>query len=348
MSRLGVDNTKGILREGWFSKVDDYAISGGWALKGKLLVVGDASGGLFGFEGKSGKKIWAHSSTHEHGLLAVSIHPNGNRIATSGQDGQVRVWNAKDGQLIHTIALGRGWVDNVAWAPDGRWLAASIFRSLHIFDEDGNAVWETTEHPSTVSAISWSSGNEIATACYGQVAFFKIPTGELHQKLEWKGSLVSMVLSPSGDIVACGSQDNSVHFWRRSSGDDSMMSGYPCKPSALAFDETGTLLATSGAESVTVWSFEGNGPEGTHPGVLELHVEPITSLAFARQGSRLASGARDGAVAIWSLKSNGEGGIVGAGLVGKGISKLIWRPDDRAIAALDTEGGISVFRVAQL
>ena len=57
MSRLGVDNTKGILREGWFSKVDDYAISGGWALKGKLLVVGDASGGLFGFEGKSGKKI---------------------------------------------------------------------------------------------------------------------------------------------------------------------------------------------------------------------------------------------------------------------------------------------------
>ena len=45
MSRLGVDNTKGILRQGWFSTVDDYAISGGWALRGKLLVVGDTQAG---------------------------------------------------------------------------------------------------------------------------------------------------------------------------------------------------------------------------------------------------------------------------------------------------------------
>ena len=32
-----------------------------------------------------------------------------------------------------------------------------------------------------------------------------------------------------------------------------MMSGYPSKPSTLAFDETGTLLATGGSEIVTVW-----------------------------------------------------------------------------------------------
>ena len=55
-----------------------------------------------------------------------------------------------------------------------------------------------------------------------------------------------MVLSPDGGIVACGSQDNSVHFWRRSTGQDSEMFGYPGKPSALAFDDTGTLLATGG------------------------------------------------------------------------------------------------------
>ena len=69
------------------------------------------------------------------------------------------------------------------------------------------------------------------------------------------GIIVSLELSQDGDIVACGSQDNTVHFWRRSSGQDSMMSGYPGKPSSLAFDSTGKLLATSGSSVITVWSF---------------------------------------------------------------------------------------------
>merc|ERR1711991_803748 len=56
---------------------------------------------------------------------------------------------------------------------------------------------------------------KLATACYGRVSFFEAASGKLSQKLEWQGSLVSMVLSPDGDIVACGSQDNTVHFWRK-------------------------------------------------------------------------------------------------------------------------------------
>ena len=55
-----------------------------------------------------------------------------------------------------------------------------------------------------------------------------------------------MVLSPNSDIVVCGSQDNTIHFWRRSTEQDSMMSGYPLKPSALSFDETRKLLGHRG------------------------------------------------------------------------------------------------------
>ena len=90
--------------------------------------------------------------------------------------------------------------------------------------------------------------------------------------------------------MACGSQDNTVHFWRRSTEEDSMMSGYPVKPSALAFDDSGALLATGGGEAVTVWSFHGRGPEGTTPGVLEFHAQPVTTLSFAPGAMLLASG----------------------------------------------------------
>ena len=123
------------------------------------------------------------------------------------------------------------------------------------------------------------------------------------------------------------------------------MSGYPGKPAVLAFDEAGMLMATSGGESITVWCFEGDGPEGTRPGVLKLHVQMITALAFTRRGRRLASGSRDGGVAVWDVRADGEGLVVAAALVDEVISALAWRPDGRGLAALDAKGGVTVWRV---
>jgi WD40 repeat protein len=345
MSDLKVDRPKGVLRRGWSTTVGDYAIAGGWSSRGEALVVGDAAGGVYAFDGKSGATVWSRSGAHEGGLLSVAIDPRRPAFATAGQDGRVLVWSVGEGQVSHTIEVGRDWVEHIAWSPDGRWLAASCSRQVHVYGPDGAEVWRSDDHPSTVSAIAWSTTGELATACYGRASFFNGSTGELQQKLEWKGSLVSMVLSPDGDVVACGSQDNSVHFWRRSTEEDSMMAGYPSKPSALAFDDTGTLLATSGGEMVTVWSFQGGGPEGTRPGVLEVHVDSVTTLAFARGGMRLASGARDGCVVVWSLRKNGEGIPAGLALVADVVARVCWRPDGRALAALDRRGGVTTWRV---
>ena len=347
MSDVSTDKQTGVLRRGWSSSVGDYAIAGGWTLHGEALVVGDAAGGVYAFDGESGESAWARQDVHDGGVLAMAIHPNGSAFATAGQDGRVLVWGIADGQVKHAIDVGSGWVENVAWSPDGQWLAASCYRQIRAYGAaDGGEVWRSDDHPSTVSSIAWSSTGELATACYGRVTFFDASTGEPRQKLEWKGSLVSMVLSPDGEIVACGSQDNSVHFWRRSTEQDAMMSGYPGKPSALAFDDTGTLLATGGSDAVTVWSFQGGGPEGTQPGVLEYHVQPVTTLAFARRGLRLASASRDGTVVVWSLQRDGEGRPIGASVLAGTGAELYWRPDGCGLAALDSRGGVTVWSIA--
>ena len=346
MSDLNVDGPGGVLRPGWSARVDDYAIAGAWTARGEALVVGDAAGGVHAFDGTSGRTIWAQRGVHEGGMLALAVHPDRLAFATAGQDGRVLVWSAAEGRVSTAIDVGSGWVENVAWSPDGKRLAASCSRQVHVYGAAGARIWRSDDHPSTVSAIAWSGAGELATACYGRVTFFDASTGEPRQKLEWIGSLVSMVLSPDGDIVACGSQDNSVHFWRRSTEQDSMMSGYPGKPSALAFDDTGTLLATGGGEAVTVWSFQGRGPEGTEPGVLEHHAEAVTTLSFARRGMRLASGGRDGGVVVWSLGRDGQGDAIGAAPVADVVGGLYWRPDGRALAALDAQGGATVWRVS--
>ena len=334
---------RGMFHEGWSAEVDDYAIVCGWALKGKLFIVGDVVGGLYGFEGDTGKLIWKKDEAHSGGLLAMSIHPNGEIFATSGQDGIVRILNCNNGEEIKAIKLGKGWVEHLSWSNGGLYLAIAFSKKVYVFNQDGNEQWVSEEHPSTVSAISWSNKNELATACYGRVTFFDVANKKTNQKLEWQGSLVSMQLSPDGDIVACGSQDNSVHFWRRSTGLDAEMTGYPGKPSHLSFDDSGMLLATSGSERITVWSFSGNGPEGTMPGELCHHTEPISSLAFSNKGLLVASGSRDGSVVASFLKNDGNGDPVGAAFAGDLVGDIAWRPDDCALAAINAKGVVTVW-----
>lgn len=344
MSNLKVFKPQGMLHEGWSAQVDDYAMACGWVHNGEALLVADVTGGLYLFNGLTGQINWKINDIHQAGLLSVAIHPSKAVFATAGQNGCLTIWNSEKYDVVKSIELGGGWVEHLHWSPDGQYLAVSMSRYAYVFDIDGEEKWRSSEHTSTVSAIAWSSSSELATASYGQVTFFDVTQGAINQKLEWQGSLVSMVLSPDGDVVACGSQDNSVHFWRRSTGNDAEMTGYPGKPSQLAFDQTGIFLATGGSEQITVWSFQGDGPEGTLPGQLLLHAEPISSLSFANHGPLLASGARDGSVLVWFLDKYGDGNPLGGVFVGERISCIAWKPDDNAIATVNAGGGVGVYK----
>ncbi|MEO1273091.1 MAG: WD40 repeat domain-containing protein, partial [Myxococcota bacterium] len=162
MFGLSAKRPGGVLRRGWSAAVDEYAIAGGWLLRSEMLMVCDAVGGVYAFDGKSGAPKWSQRTVHEDGVLAVAVRPHGTMFATAGQDGRVLIWGA-DGQIRQSIHVDKGWVDNVAWSPDGQWLAASCSRQVYVYGVDGVEVWRSDTHPSTVSALAWSSAKELAT-----------------------------------------------------------------------------------------------------------------------------------------------------------------------------------------
>jgi WD40 repeat protein len=342
MSGLKPKPSQGLLRRRWQHRVGDYAVAVGWQANGRRLFVGDAAGLVSAFDAADGRLDWC-AEAHAGGLLDLAPWPGGARLASAGQDGWARLWDADSGHQVAELPGDAAWVEHLAWSPDGRRLASSAGKQLRLWSPDGTSVHRCEPEPSTISAVAWAGNDEIVSAGYGRVAFRCAADGRVTETLSWQGSLISLALSTDGAIVACGSQDRTVHFWRRSNGEDSMMSGYPVKPAALAFDATGTLLATGGAEYVTVWSFAGDGPEGTEPGLLDCHARPVTALVFAPGSRRLASAAKDGSLLIWDLAADGNGTLVGAALGDGAIEAIAWHPDGGAVAAIDAAGGVAVW-----
>jgi WD40 repeat protein len=297
---------------------------------------------------------------HEGGVLALAAHPSRPRVASAGADGRACLWDLGDDHSDGCDPGGRtapeplaelpgdaAWVEHIAWSPSGTRLASASGRIVRLWDADGMPLARSETHASAVSGLAWCGEDEVASACYGRVAFLDATTAEVRESLAWKGSLISLCVSPNGAIVACGSQDRTVHFWRRASGEDSMMSGYPAKPAALAFDHRSRLLATSGADYVTVWSFAGTGPEGSRPGLLDAHEGQVSALAFAHRGTRLASADRVGLVLLWDLDDRGEGRPIGAAPATAAVETLAWHPGDRSLAAADAAGGVSLWTIAE-
>ena len=65
------NTTPKILRSGWKAYVNDYAISGGWNFNGEALIICDAAGGIYVFDGTSGKMKWSQGQVHEGGILST-------------------------------------------------------------------------------------------------------------------------------------------------------------------------------------------------------------------------------------------------------------------------------------
>jgi WD40 repeat protein len=238
----------------------DYVTALEVARDGTICVVGLGDGRVIGVDLWTGRELFAVSA-HEGGVLGVNISPDGERVATCGQDTVAKLWTREGAFQRELPCGGSAWVDHVVWAPAGGRLATAAGRSVRVWTEHGEPLVECEPLASSVTGLAWrSDGTGLAACCYGGVHILPFVPGAKTRHLEWKGSLISLAWSPDAKIIACGSQDTSIHFWRLASGQDSTMSGYRFKPKALAWDSESKLLATSGDSAITVWDFAARAP----------------------------------------------------------------------------------------
>jgi len=333
----------------WHGKLDDFNTSLAWSPDGTRLAAGSVSGQVAIYDVAAGKALHVLEKAHEDGCDAVAWRPDSNALATAGRDGKWKLWDAVEGKVLAEHEAGALWAEHLAWSAKpigerGHLLAVSGGKQVSLWNEQGAAAGEPLKPQKTVADLAWIMGGTTLAIATSTEVIVHNPTDGDERVFQAKDPILSMAFSPSGKWLMTGNQDATIHVWQTDSDAQMHMRGFPAKVRQLAWHRGSRWLATGGGPAIAVWDCSGKGPEGRMPLLLEGPTEqPVSALHYQPAGDWLASGARDGSLAIWSPTQREN--QISRAKIASGVTRVAWSPDGKLLAATGEDGEVQVLAV---
>ena len=160
-------------------------------------------------------------------------------------------WDLPDGAKSR---LGKGWIREIQYSPDGTRIAAASTIGIWLYDTATHQEAALfTGHEFRVESIVFSPDGRTIASGSGDttIRLWDADTGKHLRKLEGHtDSVESVAFSPDGRIIASGSWDGTIRLWASDSGKTlRKLKGHTDSVESVAFSPDGRTLATGSRDN---------------------------------------------------------------------------------------------------
>ena len=232
-----------------------YALAVTFSPDSTILVTGASNTSLYLHRSLRDKSSSLEDSTsllgtHKDWLRTVAMTPNGNILASGGDDDVICLWSIQSGTKIDTLQGHTSDVRSVACSPDGQLLVSgSNDRTVRLWfiPPHGGMLHIYEGHTGGVVSVAFSpDGEVIASASIDKtVRLWSVPDRKSLHIFEGHTQMVTRVaFSPDGFLLASGSRDKTLRFWSLSSWELVLNVDIQTEITALAW--TGSMSTAGG------------------------------------------------------------------------------------------------------
>ncbi|GAB7336906.1 hypothetical protein MBLNU13_g01183t1 [Cladosporium sp. NU13] len=188
-------------------------------------------------------------SCHLERVTTVQFSPDGSKLASGSEDGDVIVWDLTTGAKLHTLEGHSDCITTMQFSPNGSRLASAYEGNVAIWDVATGAQLHTMEVDSvwaTVVEFSPNGGKLASGSDNGNVIVWDLATGAQLNLLEGHSDWVRAIqFSPDGSKLASVSDDGKVILWDATMGAQVYtLEGHSDWVRAVQFSPDGSKLAS--------------------------------------------------------------------------------------------------------
>ena len=291
-------------------RVPDVGGALDWSADGVFVTEGPEDTGVIDIRNATTGESVRRWRGHDDDINDVEFSDDGALLATTGDDGALRVWDTASGDKVaETVDAG---VE--VWSPS--------------FSADGSLVAIESDDGRWVKVLDVAKDRVITTVTFEQP--------------------LAVAISPDGSKLAVGTEatpDISVHDV--ASGDElRVLRGGEDIPGAVAWSPDGRRIAGTNYDGTArIWDARTGALESTLFG----HTHVVRDVGWAHDSSRLVTGSFDGTTKVWRVGEGGAQELqsLASSDTADGVVGVAFSPDGRQVIAGDSEvGAVSIWDVS--